>query len=95
MPHSIALTRHAEARIRQRGIRSQVMDILLTYGASKIRHGAEIIFMDQASRRKAREALGRIAYAQLERALGTYLVLADDGTVLTCAHRRGKLKFKN
>jgi hypothetical protein len=92
MQEALALTRNAERRSNQRGIRREVMAVLLAYGATKIRHGAEVVFMDRAARRKAREALGRIDYARLERALDTYLVV-DGGQVLTCAHRRKPLRF--
>lgn len=95
MPEAFALTRHAETRSNQRGIHREVMDVLLAYGASKIRHGGEVVYMDQASRRKARKELGRTTYARLERSLDSYLVLADDGQVLTCAHRARKFRFKN
>lgn len=89
----IPLTRHAEQRSQQRGIRAKAMQVLLTHGASTISHGCEVVFMDQPARRRARAALGRTTYAQLERALDTYLVVGGDGTIITCAHR-GKRKLR-
>ena len=88
----IALTNHAEQRSQQRGIRADVMDVLLSHGNTKISHGCEVIYMDQPARRRARAALGRTVYAQLERALDAYLVVGENGVVVTCAHR-GKRKL--
>ena len=88
----ILLTRHAEQRSQQRGIRAEAMEVLLTHGASMIRHGCEVVYMDQSARRRARTALGRTGYAQIERALDAYLVVADDGVVVTCGHRTRKLR---
>lgn len=93
MSEALSLTRHAEVRSNQRGIRIRTMDVLLTYGESRIRNGAEVIYMDRESRLRARDALGRTEYARLERALDAYLVLAD-GRVMSCAHRKRKLRFK-
>ena len=83
----IPLTRHAERRSQQRGIRAEAMEVLLAHGASTISHGRELVYMDQRARRRARAALGRTTYAQLERALDAYLVVGDDGMIVTCAHR--------
>ena len=91
----VTLTAHAETRANQRGIRRETMAILLDYGVAKIRGGAEVIYMDQAARRKAREDLGEKVYARIERALDAYLVVAEDGRVMTCAHRRKPLRFRN
>lgn len=88
----IPLTRNAERRSQQRGIRAEVMEVLLTHGSSTISHGCEVVFMDKRARRQARAALGRTIYAQLERALDAYLVIGDTGVIVTCAHR-GKRKL--
>lgn len=93
MSEAVTLTRHAEMRSNQRGIRRETMAVLMDYGVWKVNHGAEVVLMDQAGRRKAREAMGREAYARIERALDAYLVVGEDGCVVTCAHRRGKLRF--
>lgn len=91
---ALNLTAHAETRANQRGIRRETMALLLDYGVTRIRGGAEVIYMDQASRRKVREDLGDKAYARIERALDAYLVLAEDGSVMTCAHRRKSLRLR-
>lgn len=80
------LSRHALARTTQRGIRREVIDIVLSYGCRKRRHGASVFFMDGHSREAARDDLGRRTYAKIEGKLGVYVVVADDGTIVTCAH---------
>ncbi|MBZ9774020.1 DUF4258 domain-containing protein [Mesorhizobium sp. CO1-1-8] len=85
-------TRHAEARCQQRGIRPEVVDAILAYGRRCRRHGADVYFMDSRSRARAQDDLGR-QYAQLADRLNTYLVMSDDGQMVTVAKRLGRLKF--
>ena len=93
-PTAIRLSTHAAERAQQRGIRCKQLQALLDYGTSKIRHGGcEVVFMDKTARDRARSTLSRTAFAQLEPAFDTYLVLADDGTIVTCAHRTKKLRL--
>lgn len=91
---ALNLTAHAETRANQRGIRHETMEVLLDYGVAKARGGADVFYMDQAARRKVRYDLGSKAYARIERALDAYLVLAEDGSVITVAHRRKPLRFR-
>jgi hypothetical protein len=87
------LTQHAVTRCQQRGIPSEVVDVLLTFGRRRFRHGAEICFMDQSSRRQAEETLGRLRFARIVDKLNSYVVLSDEGTLITAAPRRRRLKF--
>lgn len=87
------LTRHAEVRRQQRGIPWEVVDVLLAYGEHRRHRGAEVCFMDKRSRSAARRVLGSEAYARMSDRLGAYLVVADDGSVVTAARRLVRLKF--
>jgi hypothetical protein len=87
------LTRHAEIRCQQRGIRPDVVDTLLAYGRRERRHGADVCFMDRDAHRRAERDLGRETYARLSDRLRTYLVVGDDGQVITAAPRLGRLKI--
>ena len=93
--NEIAATHHARTRSQQRGIRFSAMEVLLEYGTTKMSHRREVIFMDQAGRRRARAALGEQAFAQIEARLDIYLVLTGDGSVLTCVHRDRALRVKH
>jgi len=88
-------TKHAETQAQQRGIQNDVAETLLSYGTARIRHGAEVIYMDKSSRKAARNAMGAKAYAQVADRLDCYLVVAADGAILTCAHRTRRITFEN
>ncbi len=71
-----SLTDHARARMRQRGIPAAVVDDLLAYGRSEHDHrGGTIVYFD----RNARAYAGRNSRA--------YLVIGQDGAVVTVGHR--------
>lgn len=84
-------TRHAQIRCQQRGIRPEVISAILTYGRQKRRYGADVYFMDVSSRKRARSELGRIGYAKIADRLDAYLVIGDDGKIVTAAIRRRRL----
>jgi hypothetical protein len=85
-------THHAETRCQQRGIKREIVDAILAFGRRKRRHGADVYFMDGKARARAREELGR-QYAKLSDRLDSYLVMSDDGKMITAAKRRQRLKF--
>lgn len=85
-------TRHAETRCQQRGIRPEVVDAVLAYGCQKRRHGADVYLMDGKARARARDELGR-QYAKLSDRLNTYLVIGDDGHMITAGKRLRRIKF--
>ena len=87
-------TRHAETRCQQRGIRGEVVETLLDFGRCRTRHGAEVYFMDRAARERARTVLGRRRYSQVADRLDAYVVVGEDGQVITAAKRLGRLKFR-
>lgn len=87
------MTHHAEARIQQRGIPYAAVDAILSYGRRRRHRGADVYFLDKQSRGRMAQALGSKVYSKLERSLNSYLVVSDDGAVITAAHRLGRLKF--
>ena len=87
------LTQHAETRIQQRGIPHAAVDAILSYGRRRRHHGADVYFLDKKSRGRMAQALGSKMYSKLERSLNSYLVVSDDGAIITAAHRLGRLKF--
>ena len=86
-------TAHGQARLQQRAIPSEAVDALLAYGERRRRKGADIYFLDRKSRGRVAQALGSQRYRRIERALNTYLVIADNGGLVTAAHRHQRLKF--
>lgn len=85
-------THHAEVRCQQRGIKTEIVDAILAYGRRRRRHGADVYFMDGRGRARARGELGR-EYASLSDYLDSYLVMSDDGKIITAAKRTRRLKF--
>ena len=82
------LTPHARARMRQRGIRPDVLEALLDFG--RVRHlhdhGREIVYFDK----KARARLARAnpaAVRDAEKLIRTYAIMSSNGVVITVGHR--------
>ena len=86
----IPVTSHARARMQQRGIGAEALDILLSYGREAYdHHGAVILYMDKAAQR-------RLASASVEknparRLAGLYAVLSRHGQVITVGHRTRRI----
>lgn len=85
---AIPLTRHASTRAQQRGLPPLIVDWLDTYGARvRDRGGAAILYFDKASRRNLERVVGSQVVDRLRPLLNAYLVMADDGTVITLGWR--------
>tara|TARA_R110000787_G_scaffold144870_1_gene258742 strand:- start:13 stop:279 length:267 start_codon:yes stop_codon:yes gene_type:complete len=86
-------THHAEARMQQRGISHQAVDALMSYGEYRRHHGAEVCYLTKHSRTHMLKDMGKRAFLQLEKALDAYLVVSDEGAIITAGHRHHRLKF--
>jgi len=84
---------HAQTRLQQRAISEEAVDTLLAYGERRRRGGADIYFLNRRARSRVIAALGSKRYNRLSRSLNSYLVVSDDGCLVTAAHRRRRLKF--
>ena len=86
------LTKHAKVRMQQRGIGPEVLDDLLAYGRVVHDHrGAEIVYFDQAARRRLSGEQGEEVIRRLGKHLGTYAVIGRNGQVFTVGHRTRRL----
>lgn len=81
----MTLTRHAKARMQQRGIPHQVIDWLLAYGEIDHQHGAQLYYFTARSRKALARDVGRRMLQRHEKALDAYLVCAGDG-IATVGH---------
>lgn len=85
-------TRHATVRRQGRGIPPFVVNLLLEQGACTRHDGADVFYVDKEARRRIRRALGDRIHAALEAYLDAYVVLGDDGRVVTAAWRTRRLR---
>ena len=87
-PGTPLLTAHAQARMQQRGIRSDALEALLAFGSERYLHskGREVLFFDKKARRRLANAAPAAA-REAERLQRTYAILDSDGTVITVGHR--------
>lgn len=85
------LSRHARARMQQRGIPPARIEQLLAYGCEvHDRHGGVIIYFDRAARRRAERA-GAARGHELDRLSSMYVVVAG-GVVATVGHRYRRVR---
>ena len=83
-----SLTEHARARMQQRGISRDALELLLDFGRETHDHrGCTIVRFDKRSRREVLRALGPEALRRVERCFKAYAVVAEDDAVVTVGHR--------
>lgn len=87
------ISAHARARQQQRAISHDAVQALLAYGECRRRGGADVFFLTKKSRSRIIAAMGKDHSSRLERSLDCYLVVSDDGCLVTAAHRQRRLKF--
>ena len=87
------LTKHATVRTQQRAVPPLISDLLVDYGSSMRHDGADVYFFDKQSRGRLKRALGgHRGLDIIARWLNTYVVLGEDGDVITVARRTTRLK---
>lgn len=79
------LSDHAAKRCQQRGVDSDVIDALLTFGEIVPQRGAEKYFMNKSARERAERAMGHAEYARIADHLDTYLVIRGS-KIITVGH---------
>jgi hypothetical protein len=84
----LTVTRHASARLQQRGIPPGVVNELLDFGQEVHDHrGSSIFYFDRQARERLRRACGDVAYRRLESHLNAYAVIGRQGQIVTVGHR--------
>ena len=86
-------THHAQARMQQRAIPDAAIEALLAFGTPHRRGHADVYCLDRRGRARAAEAMGWAGYRRIEKALDAYVVMGDDGCVITAAHRCRRMQF--
>jgi hypothetical protein len=81
-----SVSRHAAARMQQRGIPPSMIDRVLRHGREQHdHHGGVIVTMDKAARNRLRRS-GEARGAELDRIAGVHVVLRE-GRIATVGHR--------
>jgi hypothetical protein len=85
-------TEHARSRCQQRGISPMVVDLLVRFGAEVRSHGASKYYLDRKARSALAKTMGREALRRYEHKLNCYVIVADDGMLVTAALRTTRIK---
>lgn len=85
-------TRHCSARTQQRTIPPLIVDWLRDYGRVTRHRGADVYYFDKATRKTLRSRIGSVPYKRLADLLDVYVVISDDGKVITACKRLAHLK---
>lgn len=82
------LSRHAAARMQQRGIGADALACLLDFGAEHFDHqGGVMLYFDRRARSRLARALGGRLPPGAGRIVRCYAVLSTGGEVITVGHR--------
>ena len=81
------LTSHARTRMRQRGIRPEMVEALLDFGrVQHLHNGCEIVFFDKGAKARLARA-NAVAAREAEKLTRTYAIMGSNGVVITVGHR--------
>ena len=84
-----SFTTHAALRLQQRAIPAFVVELLERCGSEQRCGQADRLYFDKAARKRLKNHLGGPRGMQLiERWLGVYAIIGDNGKVVTVAHNR-------
>ena len=85
-------TAHGRTRCQQRGVCGEAVELILSYGAEVRTHGASKYYLDRKGRSRLARTEGTEVIRRLEQKLNCYIVVADDGVLITAAPRRRRVK---
>jgi NAD kinase len=88
----IELSRHAAKRSKERSVPPFIIGLLIDYGRVVRRKGAAVYFFDKRSRKTLKKEMGSLVYERLDDLFDNYVVVGDDGAVVTTAHRTKRMK---
>ena len=87
------LTRHATERMQQRGIPPLILDACIDYGSYQhTGRGATLYYFDKRARRRLERKWGRPITRRLSKYLDTYVVIGENGAIITMGKRFKRIK---
>ncbi|ACE99677.1 hypothetical protein IP86_17590 [Rhodopseudomonas sp. AAP120] len=91
--NDLPLTVHSRARLQQRAIPALVVDLLMQFGSPFRANGAERLMFDKTAIKRLRHHLGGDRGLKVvERWLGVYAVVGDNGLLVTAAHKQERFR---
>jgi len=85
-------TAHGRARCQQRGVSELVVDMIVSFGAEVRARGATKYYLDRKARSRLEKSVGTEVVRRHERKLNCYIVISDDGMLITAAPRRHRVR---
>lgn len=85
------MTRHAAHRLKNRGISLAQVLVIADFGAAQRAHGATRFSLDKKARQLLVEEFDPVLLKRLG-SLDIVAVFADDGTLVTAAHRKERIR---
>jgi len=87
----LPMTKHAAHRLKNRGITMQQVLVVTDYGRPQRAHGATRYALDRVSRELLQRTMPPDQLRSLK-SLDIIAVVADDGALITVAHRTGRVR---
>ncbi len=86
-------TQHGERQHQRRVTFSLLASLLHDHGTRPRSHGADLVYLDKAARKRIRHKVGGDRGMRVfEQYLNDYLIVADDGQIITTGYRTSRVK---
>ena len=86
-------TKHGQQQHQRRATLGLFESLVLDHGTRTRSHGADLVFLDKAAKKRIRREVGGDRGMRLfEQYLNAYLVVSDDGRIITTGYRTGRVK---
>jgi hypothetical protein len=94
--HDIQFYKHATSRHQQRSIPMDVLEYIYDFGRwDYTSHGVEIAYLDKRGRKRFVETFSEKYSSRLGKFTHVYLILAQNGKVITVGYRYKRIRRKS
>jgi len=88
----MTITKHAQVRMKQRSISPKLLQALIDFGNCRRSHSTNVLFLTREGLDDIRATWERESYKLVERKRHAYVVIGDDGFIITAAYGRHRKK---